>query len=83
LVCHSGATPARSRVHCNYQNDGAESATTDRFSYVVKTSGDQVSSPAEVRIFVEEPPPKMQVPGQIEFDEIAAGERDPAADNYE
>jgi hypothetical protein len=62
------------RATINYENDGAKSVGADHFSYVVKTSGDQVSSPAEVRIFVEEPPRKLQVPGRIEFDQIMAGE---------
>ena len=61
------------RAMINYQNDGSEAVATDRSSYVVRTSGDQVSSPAEVRIFVEEPPPRMQVPGRIEFEDIMAG----------
>ncbi len=57
-----------------YQNDGAEPAASDRFTYLVKTSSDRASSPAEVRIVVEEPPPHLQVPGRIGFDQIMAGE---------
>lgn len=57
-----------------YQHDGAEPAANDRFTYLVKTSGNQVSSPAEVRIVLEEPPPHLQVPARIEFDQIVAGE---------
>ena len=57
-----------------YQHEGAESPPTDHFSDIVKTSGDRVFSPAEVRIFVEEPPARLQTPARIEFDEIMAGE---------
>ncbi len=57
-----------------YQNDGLEPAANDRFTYLVKTSSNRVSSPAEVRIVVDEPPPHLQVPGRIEFDQILAGE---------
>ncbi len=57
-----------------YQNDGAEPAADDRFSYLVKASGDRVSSPAEVRIAVDEPPPHLEVPGRIEFDPLVGGE---------
>ncbi len=61
------------RANINYQNDGSAPATRDRFTYVVKSS-DRVSSPAEVTILVEEAPPKLRVPDQIEFREIRAGE---------
>lgn len=57
-----------------YENDGAESVTSDRFRYAVKTSGGLTSSPAEVRITVEEAPARIVVPGRMEFDEIMAGE---------
>ncbi len=48
--------------------------TNDRFTYLVRTSGNRVSSPAEVKIIVDEPPPRLEVPGRIEFDPIMAGE---------
>jgi hypothetical protein len=57
-----------------YQHDGAEPPSTDRFSYLVKTSADDVSSPADVKIFVEESPARLQVPARIEFDKVMAGE---------
>ncbi len=57
-----------------YENNGAESVTSDRFRYAVKTSDGRTSSPAEVRIIVEEAPARMVVPGRMEFDEILAGE---------
>ncbi len=57
-----------------YQNDGAESVANDRFTYLVKTSGNRVSSAAEVTIIVEEPPAHLQVPGRIEFEQTMAGE---------
>lgn len=60
-----------------YQNDGAEPATNDRFTYLVKTSGNRASSAAKVKIVVDEPPPHLQVPGRIEFDQIMAGESQP------
>ncbi len=52
----------------------ARAVAPDDFSYVVRASGDQVSSPAEVRILVEEAPPRLHVPERIEFGEIMAGE---------
>ncbi len=57
-----------------YQNNGAEPAVNDRFTYLVRTSANRASSQAEVRITVDEPPPRLQVPGQIEFDQIVAGQ---------
>lgn len=57
-----------------YQNHGAEPAANDRFTYLVRTSGNRVSSVAEVKIVVDEPPPHLQAPGRIEFDQIVAGE---------
>ncbi len=57
-----------------YENDGAPSVTSDGFRYVVQASGDGVSSPAEVRITVEEPPARMVIPGRLEFGQIMAGE---------
>ncbi|MEO8439612.1 MAG: hypothetical protein ABI540_05255 [Spartobacteria bacterium] len=58
-----------------YKNDGTQSVTTDAFRYVARTSNDRVSSPAEVRISVEEPPPHLQAPAQIVFEPIMAGDR--------
>ena len=52
----------------------AESIDSDRFRYVVKTNDGRISSPAEVRILVEDVPAKIVVPAKIEFDEIEAGE---------
>ncbi len=57
-----------------YQNDGAAPAAGDRFTYLVQTSSNRVSSPAEVRILVEEPPPRLQAPARIDFDPIIAGD---------
>ncbi len=57
-----------------YENDGAASAANDRFTYLVKTSSDRASSAAQVRIIVEEPPPHLQVPERIEFEQIIVGE---------
>ncbi len=57
-----------------YENDGQESVSSDGFRYTVKAGGDRTSSPAEVRITVEEPPARIMVPGIIAFDEIMAGE---------
>ncbi|MGI8432425.1 MAG: hypothetical protein ACR2MW_09075 [Chthoniobacterales bacterium] len=57
-----------------YQNAGVEPAADDRFSYLVKASGDRVSLPAEVRIGVDEPPPHLEVRGRIKFDQLVAGE---------
>ncbi|HEY3661655.1 MAG TPA: hypothetical protein VGL24_00710 [Chthoniobacterales bacterium] len=62
------------RASIVYQNDGAQPAADDRFSYLVTASGDRVSSAAEVRIVVDEPPPHLQAPGRIEFDQLVAGE---------
>jgi hypothetical protein len=61
------------RATVTYQNDGAEGVMSDGFRYVVKAGGERVSSPAEVRISVEERPPRMVLPGKVEFDEIVAG----------
>lgn len=62
------------RATITYANDGARPAAPDGFSYVVKSSRGQVSSPAEVRILVEEPPARLRVPARIDFAEIMAGE---------
>jgi len=56
-----------------YQNDGTEAVGTDRFTYVVRADN-QVSSPAEVRIQIEEPAPQLQVPARFDFDPILTGE---------
>jgi len=61
------------RATITYQNDGSEGVTGDGFRYVVKAGGERVSSPAEVRIAVEERPPRMALSGKMEFDEILAG----------
>ena len=50
------------RAVVTYQNDGAEGVTSDGFRYVVKAGGERVSSAAEVRISVQERPPRMVLP---------------------
>ena len=65
---------ADNRATITYTNGGVRPAAPDDFSYVVRASGNQVSSPAEVRILVEEPPARLRVSGRIEFGEIRAGE---------
>ena len=62
------------RATINYENDGAEAVASDGFRYVAKVDGARTSSPAEVRITVEEAPARMVVPGRLEFGEIMAGE---------
>jgi len=62
------------RATITYTNDDARPVAPDDFSYVVRASGNQVSSPAEVRILVEEPAAQLRVPGRIDFSEITAGE---------
>lgn len=57
-----------------YQNDNEESVTSDGFRYVAKTNGGRTSSPAEVRITVEEALGSMVLPARLEFGEIMAGE---------
>ena len=61
------------RAIVTYQNDGAEGVTSDGFRYVVKAGGERVSSPAEVRISVQERPPRMVLPSKMDFQEIMAG----------
>ncbi len=61
------------RAEVKYQHDNAEAALSDAFSYVARSS-QGVSSPAEVSILVEEPPPKMRVPDRPDFGEVMAGE---------
>ena len=61
------------RAVVTYQNDGAEGVTSDGFRYVVKAGGERVSSPAEVRISVQERPPRMVLPSKMDFQEIMAG----------
>lgn len=61
------------RAEIVYENDGAE-AESDHFRYVVKANDGRISSPAEVRILVQDVPARMAVPARIEFGEIEAGE---------
>ena len=74
---HGNLSPVRligdNRAEIVYQNDGAGSVESDRFRYVVKSNDGRISSPAEVRILVEDVPARMVVPARIEFDEIEAG----------
>ncbi len=56
-----------------YQHDSTRAGTSDHFIYAVKTSSGRVSTPAEVRILIEEPPARLQVPEKIVFDRIIAG----------
>ena len=55
-----------------YENDGA-AVTSDGFRYVARAGVDRISSPAEVRITVEEAPARMDLPEKLAFDEIMAG----------
>jgi hypothetical protein len=74
---HGTLSPVRllgdNRAEIAYENDGAELIEGDHFRYVVKANDGRISSPAEVRILVEDVPAKMVVPARIEFDEIEAG----------
>ena len=62
------------RAAITYENDGAESVTSDGLRYVARTSDGRTSSPAEVQINVEEAAARMAVPAAMEFDEVMAGE---------
>jgi hypothetical protein len=61
------------RAEIVYENDGAEDVASDSFTYVVK-AGDLSSSPAVVRISIEEPPAVLRAPAEIDFGEVVAGE---------
>ncbi|MDQ3199263.1 MAG: hypothetical protein M3Q46_08790 [Verrucomicrobiota bacterium] len=61
------------RANIVYQHDGTESSATDGFRYAVKSSSGLVSTPAAVRISVEEPPARLHVPERIVYDHLVAG----------
>ena len=56
-----------------YQHNGARAEATDRFSYVARTGNGLVSSPAEVRLAVDEPAARLRIPSRIDFETITAG----------
>jgi hypothetical protein len=61
------------RAEIVYESNRAEDFASDRFSYAVRV-GDRLSSPAEVRISIEEPPPALHAPAEIDFGEVMAGD---------
>ncbi|HEY1770137.1 MAG TPA: hypothetical protein VGG02_07765 [Chthoniobacterales bacterium] len=56
-----------------YQHDGNRDFPTDGFSYIIQAGG-RVSAAAEVKIAIDEPPPRLRVPASLDFGEIKAGE---------
>ncbi len=57
-----------------YAHVGSHPETTDEFSYVVQAGG-RTSSPAEVRIEVEDLPAQLQTSNELDFGEVMAGEK--------
>ncbi len=66
-------TSGSNRANITYTHDGGRADDGDGSAYVIQTGG-RVSSPAEVRIFVDEVPARLQAPEQIDFGETVAGE---------
>lgn len=56
-----------------YTHSESHPETSDDFTYVIRAGGGRVSSPAIVRIEVEEPPPKLQTVGALDFGDVLAG----------
>ena len=54
-----------------YSNNG-DTAATDSFTFIIQAGG-RVSTPAEVRVAIDERPARLRVPERIDFDEIMAG----------
>jgi len=75
---HGGLSDLRllgdNRGSITYRNDNEPGIGEDTFRYVVKTGSGRISSPAEVRIAIEEPPPRIELPSRIDFEPILAGQ---------
>jgi len=75
---HGGLSDLRllgdNRGSITYRNDNEPGIGEDTFRYVVKTGSGRTSSPAEVRIAIEEPPPRIELPARIDFGPILAGQ---------
>lgn len=66
-------TLSDNRASIEYTQDGRHAGASDVFAYVVQAGG-RASSPAEVRILVNEAPARLEAPEEIDFGEIVAGE---------
>ncbi len=61
------------RVTVTYSHVAGHPEKSDDFAYIIQAGG-RVSSPAEVRIEIDDPPPRLQTIGELEFGEIQAGQ---------